>query len=246
MRPRILLLGGTRDARDVAALLIGKGFDVTTSLAGVTEQPMAILGAIRTGGFGGEEGLLKYIRDAQVDVIADVTHPFAAQISRHAHAASLEAAIPYLRLERPAWHAAEGDLWTSVPDLAAAAGALPDGARALLTTGRKELHAFTGRPELSGVIRTIEPPTMPLPASWALIMDRPPFSLDHEIDLMRRHGITHLVTKNSGGSLTEAKLMAARALAVPVIMIARPMKPEAEIYATAEEICMALERRFGP
>jgi precorrin-6A/cobalt-precorrin-6A reductase len=246
MRPKILLLGGTRDARDVAACLIGKAFDVTTSLAGVTEQPMTVPGAIRRGGFGGKEGLLHYLRDARVNVIADVTHPFAAQISRHAHAASLEAGIPYLRLERPAWHAVDGDLWTSVPSLAAAAAALPDNAWVLLTTGRKELEPFISRDCLSGVIRTIESPPILLPARWTLVRERPPFTLQEELALMQEHGITHLVTKNAGGAQTEAKLAAARHLRLPVIMIQRPLKPEAEIYATAEEICTALVRRFGP
>jgi precorrin-6A/cobalt-precorrin-6A reductase len=233
MPNKVLLLGGTREARVLASLLVRKGFDVTTSLAGVTVNPVLSEGDVRLGGFGGVDGLLRYIHETGTDAIIDATHPFAAQISRHACDAAGKSGLCYLRLERPAW-------------TPAAADAVPHSAHVLVTTGRKGLEAFFARDDLTGIIRTIEPPPITLKTGWTLVRDRPPFALEAEIELMRENDITHLVTKNSGGSLTEAKLMAARELKLPVIMVARPPKPDAEICATAEEICTALERRFGP
>jgi precorrin-6A/cobalt-precorrin-6A reductase len=246
MPNKVLLLGGTREARVLASLLVRKGFDVTTSLAGVTVNPVLSEGDVRLGGFGGVDGLLRYIHETGTDAIIDATHPFAAQISRHACDAAGKAGLCYLRLERPAWAPAAEDRWISVNSLPAAADALPHSAHVLVTTGRKGLEAFFARDDLTGIIRTIEPPPITLKTGWTLVRDRPPFALEAEIELMRENDITHLVTKNSGGSLTEAKLMAARELKLPVIMVARPPKPDAEICATAEEICTALERRFGP
>jgi precorrin-6A/cobalt-precorrin-6A reductase len=234
---RILILGGTNDARVLASKLVLLGHDVTTSFAGVTEHPLLPEGKIRRGGFGGVAGLRDYLRAEKIDVVVDATHPFAAIISRHA----AEASSQVLRLERTAWTAQTGDQWINVPDMAAAVEALPFEARVLLTIGRKEIGAFISRPDLSGVARMIEPPELSLPAQWTLLLARPPFSLESEIALMQRERITHLVSKNAGGGETIEKLQVARALMLPVIMIARPAKPAVKTYETAEALIQDLQ-----
>jgi precorrin-6A/cobalt-precorrin-6A reductase len=130
----------------------------------------------------------------------------------------------------------EGDRWIDVADIAAAVSALPFEARVMLTIGRKDVGAFTSRSDLSGVARMIEPPAGSLPSSWKLFLLRPPFSLDSEVTLMRETQITHLVTKNAGGGQTDEKLAAARELGIPVVMIARPHKPEAKTFTSVDAI----------
>ena len=229
---RCLILGGTADARELAAVLEAQGIPTITALAGVTSAPLMPLGRVRIGGFGGAAGIIAFCKAEAIACIADATHPFAAQISANAHAAAAQLNIRYLRLERPAWQAGPGDQWIDVADTKAAAGALPPGARVLLTVGRKDLAPFLARSDVSGVIRSIEPPAPP-PPRWQVLQQRPPFTLDHEFALMRAHGITALVTKNAGGAQTSAKLMAARRLEIPVVMIARPAKPDAETAQNA-------------
>jgi precorrin-6A/cobalt-precorrin-6A reductase len=201
---RILILGGTSDANVLAKELLKSGFDIVTSFAGVTENPALPEGEIRVGGFGGEDGLYDYLKAEGFTALADATHPFAAQISRHGFNAAERAGIPYLRLERAAWTPLPADNWISVPDTAAAVAALPDSARVLLTIGRKEIATFLARSDLSGVARMIEKPTFDLPLNWALVLARPPFSVEAERELLVFHKITHLVTKNAGGKLTVA------------------------------------------
>ena len=242
----VLILGGTRDARDLARLLDARGYRVITSLAGVTTDPVLPPGEVRRGGFGGADGLADYLAREAIGVVADATHPFAARISGHAHAACERLGVPLLRLERPAWQPEPDDRWTDVADAAAAAHALPEGARVLLTIGRRQLEPFFDRPELSGIIRCIEPPDATLPPGWRLLRERPPYSFAAETGLIRSNAISHLVSKNSGGEAVAAKLMAARALAIPVIMIARPKKPETATAATADALAMAVERLLCP
>jgi precorrin-6A/cobalt-precorrin-6A reductase len=237
---RILVLGGTSDANVLATELLKSGFDVVTSFAGVTENPVLPQGEIRVGGFGGEDGLLDYLKAEGFVALADATHPFAAQISRQGFRAAKRAGIPYLRLERAAWTPLPADNWISVPDAEAAVAVLPNAAHALLTIGRKEIGAFLVREDLSGVARMIEKPPFELPPSWALVLARPPFSVDSEIDLLAFHKITHLVTKNAGGKLTVAKLMAARAQRIPVVMIERPQKPPTPAFGSAPALVAAL------
>ena len=156
VKPRILILGGTRDALDLAALLLAKGFDVTTSLAGVTTHPEKPQGALRSGGFGGVEGLVAYARN--FDIVVDAAHPFAARISAHASAAAERLGIPCVRLERPPWTAVANDLWINVASNEAALAALAAGARVFLAIGRKDIAPFMARGDLSGILRMIEPP----------------------------------------------------------------------------------------
>jgi precorrin-6A/cobalt-precorrin-6A reductase len=231
---RVLILGGTGEARGLAAALVERGFDVVTSLAGVTAEPALPAGEVRRGGFGGVEGLAAYIAEADIGLVADCTHPFAAVISRHAGAAAALRGIAYVRLERPAWRAGPGDRWQEVADVAAAVAALEPGATAFVTIGRKELAAFAERGDLRVIARSIEPPDLALPAGWKLVLGRPPFTLEAEMALMRGEGVSVLVTKNAGGEATRAKLEAARTLGLPVIMVARPAQPAGETAATVE------------
>ena len=239
-RKRILILGGTSDARVLATELIAAGHETVSSLAGVTCAPVTPIGGFRVGGFGGEEGLYAYLKSGGFAALADATHPFAAQISQHGFSAALRAGIPYLRLEREPWVLAPGDRWIGVANIAGAVNALPSQARIMLTIGRKEIAPFLARNDISGVARMIEDPSLPMPPNWHLILSRPPFSLEGERSLLSEHRITHLVTKNAGGPQTEAKLLAARTLNLPVIMIARPMKPKGQTYASASALLAAL------
>ena len=237
---RILILGGTSDARALAAELIAAGHETVTSLAGVTNAPVAPEGEIRTGGFGGEEGLYAYLKGGNFAALADATHPFAAQISQHGFSAALRAGIPYLRLEREPWVLTRGDHWIGVPTTAGALAALPSGARVMLTIGRKEIAPFLARNDISGIARMIEESPLLMPPNWHLIQARPPFSFEDECSLLVEHHISHLVTKNAGGPQTEAKLQAARALSLPVVMIARPTKPKGQTFASSSALVAAL------
>ena len=234
------MLGGTSDANILVKELLKSGFDVVTSFAGVTENPVLPAGEIRVGGFGGEDGLHDYLKAERFTALADATHPFAAQISRHGFNAAERAGMPYLRLERAAWTPLPADNWISVQNTEAAVAALPFAARALLTIGRKEIGAFLARGDLSGVARMIEKPAVDLPPNWTLVLARPPFTIDAERELMAFHKTTHLVTKNAGGKLTVAKLIAARAQRIPVVMIERPQKPTAAAFGSASALVAAL------
>ncbi len=239
MPRKVLILGGTKEARMLANRLVRIGIDVISSFAGVTENPILPEGKVRVGGFGGVEGMREYLVAEEIDVLVDATHPFAAVISAHAS----EASANVMRLERPAWSPLPQDRWIDVQDNKAALAALPSGSNVLLTIGRKEVAVFISRSDLSGVGRMIEPPDEALPENWHLVLQRPPFALADELALMRQHGITHLVTKNAGGRETAAKLEAARSLGIPVVMIARPLKPKVETYTTVDAIAAAIASR---
>jgi precorrin-6A/cobalt-precorrin-6A reductase len=238
---RVLILGGTNEARAIAARLVVDGHDVTTSLAGVTSSPILPEGTLRVGGFGGVSGLVDYLRLHHVDVLIDATHPFAATMSRHGFEAAQQVGCSLLRFERPAWVARGDDDWSEVPSLDAAAAMLPPHAVALITSGRKDLEAFFARQDISGLVRVVEPIAEATPARWRVILDRPPQSLESETALMRDNGVTHLITKNAGGNRTQAKLDAARELAISVIMITRPFKPDCEMFSDVD----ALAKRLG-
>lgn len=227
---KILILGGTAEAWELANRLVAAGHDVITSLAGRTQGPRLPLGAVRTGGFGGVAGLCDYLRAERIERLVDATHPYAGQMSAHAVAAAGSTGVPLLRYMRPAWEPQHNDAWVNVASVAEAAAALPHAARVLLTTGHAGLALFLAREDCRFVVRTIEAPSLPLPASATLLQTRPPHGVREERDLMAREKITHLVTKNSGGKQTSAKLEAARELGVAVIMIARPS------YAAATEV----------
>jgi precorrin-6A/cobalt-precorrin-6A reductase len=237
---RILILGGTREARGLANKLVDLGCDVTTSFAGVTENPQLPQGKIRRGGFGGSQGLTAFLNAERFHHVVDATHPFAAQISKHAVEACAASQTPLLRLEREAWKAEAGDQWISTADFAAALKQLPPSSKVMLTLGRKEVAMFFARLDLSGIARMIQPPDVDVPSSFNLILQRPPFSVDDEMALMTAHHVQFLLCKNSGGPRAE-KLDAARQLHIPVIMVERPFKPEAfPVHSSEAAIALLL------
>jgi precorrin-6A/cobalt-precorrin-6A reductase len=216
---RVLILGGTAEARALAAALHARGDDVLTSLAGAVPEPLRPAGQTRIGRLE-RPGDLERLA-AGFDAVVDATHPFATEIS---HLAA-RAAVPLLRLARPPWRERPGDRWTRVPGLAAAARAIPAGARVLLTTGRRDLAAFAPVAHAWFLIRAITPPEPPLPPRHELLLDRGPYTVAGERALIDRHAIDLLVTKDSGGQATEAKLTAARERGLPVIVVDRPPPP---------------------
>ncbi|MCR9280512.1 MAG: cobalt-precorrin-6A reductase [Rhodobacteraceae bacterium] len=230
----ILLLAGTSEARQLARTLAETFPEsrLTASFAGAVRDLPDLGVPTRVGGFGGTDGLLAFMRHEGITFIVDATHPFAAQMSHNAAEAAKMLKVPLVRLERPCWQPGEGDAWTNVLTMDDAARALPDGARAFLAIGRKEIERFTHRNDIFGLVRMIEPPKTRLPSAWELILSRPPASADEEVSLFLEKNITHVVTKNSGGSRSYAKIEAARVLKRPVIMIARPDLPEAETAPT--------------
>lgn len=240
---RILILGGTGEARRLAERLVVQGHAVTSSLAGRTTAPRLPSGDVRIGGFGGGEGLAAALHAGGFAMLVDATHPFAARISANAVMASARAGVPLVRLERPRWPRPEGADWIAVDDLAGAAAILPPGATALLTIGRQEVGTFFGRTDCRFVARMIEIPPG-LPGDWTAISDAGPFDLEGETALMEMHGITHLVSKNSGGGQTAAKLEAAARLGIPTLMVRRPVLPPARTVARIEDV-LALVAESG-
>jgi precorrin-6A/cobalt-precorrin-6A reductase len=236
-RQRVLLLGGTSEASQLALALAEAGVDAVFSYAGRTDAPLPQPLPLRIGGFGGVEGLAGWLRTEGITHVVDATHPFAAGISKNAVAAAAQAGLPLIALERPPWQAQAGDDWTHVADYAAAAAALPQApARVFLAIGRQNLAAFASRPQHQYLLRLVDPPVN-LPLTGAdVVLARGPFTLDSDLALMRRHQITHLVAKNAGGSGAEAKLLAARALRLPVILIDRPALPLRQVVATVAEV----------
>jgi len=208
----ILLLGGTAEARELATRV-----PVLTSLAGRVRDPDLPAGEVRVGGFGGVPGLVAWLREHQPSAVVDATHPFAAQMQRHAVEACRAVGVPLLRLQRPGWTEQPGDRWTRVSSLAAAAEAVGE-RRVLLTTGRQAVEPFRALPHV--VLRAIERP-QDIPTSWVVVLGRPPWSLAEELAQIAEHRIEVLVTKDSGGSAAP-KLQAAREAALEVIMVNRP------------------------
>jgi precorrin-6A/cobalt-precorrin-6A reductase len=230
----VLVLGGTSEARALAAALAGRGVPVVSSLAGRVANPRLPVGGVRIGGFGGPEGLAAWLGENDVSAVVDATHPFAKFIGNSAVTGARLAGVPMLRLQRPGWRPGPGDRWLWVDDLQQAADALPTlGERVFLTSGRQGLSAFAPL-GLWFLIRCVDPPTPPLPAHHEVILDRGPYLLEAETELMRAHRVDVLVTKDSGGTMTAAKLDAARALGLPVLVVRRPERPEAPTVDTVE------------
>ncbi|WP_344384000.1 cobalt-precorrin-6A reductase [Streptomyces thermolineatus] len=225
---RVLILGGTSEARALARLLAAEpGVEAVSSLAGRVADPLLPPGRSRVGGFGGADGLAVWLGEERVDAVVDATHPFAARITASAAAASARAGVPLLVVRRPGWEPGAGDRWTGAASLEEAAGAVPGlGERVFLTTGRQGLAAFADLDRPWFLVRTVEPPGPPLPPRAAVLCERGPFTVEGERELMLRHRIDLLVTKDSGGAMTAAKLVAARALGLPVLMVRRPPLPE--------------------
>jgi len=226
---RVLVLGGTTEASRLAKALSARPeFAATLSLAGRTEAPAAQPIPTRIGGFGGIEGLAAYLRGHAIDVLVDATHPFAAQISRHAAEAARQTGTPIVAFVRPPWGREPGDGWVEVETLEDAARAIGEAPRrVLLTTGRLGLASFDVAPQHHYLIRTIDPPgDLPGLPDHALLLDRGPFDLAAERALMLRERVEVVVTKNSGGTATYPKIVAARELGLPVIVVRPPVRPE--------------------
>lgn len=228
MSPHVLVLGGTTEARELAAELADRpGTRVTTSLAGRVRRPGEVAGEVRVGGFGGAEGLADWLREQGVDAVVDATHPFARTITANAARAAAATGLPLVVLRRPGWRPGPGDRWHPVPSLEAAADLLPRlGQRVLLTTGRLGLGAFAHLTDLCFFARSVEPPEPPLPPQTHVLLARGPFTVADETALLRGHRVDVLVTKDSGGAATSAKLTAARDLALPVVVVRRPPLPD--------------------
>ncbi|MBK3574635.1 cobalt-precorrin-6A reductase [Streptomyces sp. MBT65] len=246
MSPHILILGGTTEARELAAELTRRRPEirVTTSLAGRVSRPGALAGDVRIGGFGGAEGLAEWLREHRVDAVVDATHPFAESITANAVRAAAARDLPVVVLRRPGWQPGPGDHWHPVADLAEAAEALPAlGRRVLLTTGRLGLAAFAHLPRLHFVVRSVEPPEPPMPPDIELLSARGPFTVADEAALLREHRIDVVVTKDSGGAATSAKLTAAREAGVPVVVVRRPPLPDG--VSAVPDVAGVLERLEG-
>lgn len=270
---RVLILGGTAEARALAAELSGGssggssggGVHVVSSLAGRVSNPRLPVGEVREGGFGGADGLAAWLAAERIDALVDATHPFAARMTASAAEASARTGVPLLVLRRPGWREGPGDAWQRVPSLPAAAARLSEAAtrssdgparallpevaaqpsggparsflpgtavrrgggpvRVFLTTGRRSLPVFTGLAGVWLLARSVDPPEPPLPDHVHVLLDRGPYTVEGERALIREHRLDVLVTKDSGGPMTTAKLVAARELGLPVIMVDRPPLP---------------------
>jgi precorrin-6A/cobalt-precorrin-6A reductase len=236
---RLLILGGTAEAAALArgaADRFGDGLEITTSLAGRTERPAPLPGQIRIGGFGGVAGLSAYLRQYGVGGLIDATHPFAARISAAARLACDETEVPRLLLRRPPWRGHPSDRWVEVESMPAAAAIVARfGCRAWLTIGASEIACFSAAAGMHFLVRLVDPPPAPPPLSdCEVILGRGPFTLAEERCRIAEHAIDVLVCKASGGTATEAKLMAARELGIPVIMVRRPPDEPGEAVETVE------------
>ena len=224
----VLILGGSAEGRELAARLHERGVAVVSSLAGRVPDPVLPPGEVRVGGFGGTDGLAGYLRSRRIQTVVDATHPFAARITANAVEACTKTGTELVVLHRPPWTPHGGDNWRAVPDLDAAATALQqcgDDARVLLSTGRQGVRAFRGNPQRFW-LRAVHPPDdADLPPRCELILDRGPFTVEAERELFRQKQFDVLVSKNSGGGMTAAKLAVARERHLPVVMVQRPPLP---------------------
>jgi precorrin-6A/cobalt-precorrin-6A reductase len=245
---KVLILGGTTEASAIAgALAADRRFEATLSLAGRTRAPVLPAIAARRGGFGGIAGLVAYLHGQSIEALIDATHPFAAQMSRHAQEAASQAGVPCAAVLRPAWQTVPGDRWIEVADMKAAAAALGSAPkRVFLTVGQQELAPFALAPCHTYLIRSVEPPDpASLPPNARCIAARGPFTEADETRLLAGEGIDILVTKNSGGTATAAKLAAARSLGIPVVMVARPPSPALVSVPDAAEALAWLEHQLA-
>ncbi|OAF10608.1 precorrin-6A reductase [Bradyrhizobium centrolobii] len=241
---RALILGGTADASLLAAEIARAGIEAVYSYGGRTRAPAGQPLPTRIGGFGGTSGLADYIRREGITHVIDATHPFAAEMSRNAVAACDNTGTPLIALERAPWDKASGDNWIDVADVNAAVAALPESpAKVFLAIGRQHIAPFATRLQHAYTLRFVDPPEGPLPFAADVIVSRGPFTLAGELEMMRERGIAWIVARNSGGDGARAKVDAARALGLPVIMIARPELPERSRVESVAEVMQWLGHR---
>ena len=240
MSQRVLLLAGSSEAREIAALLsVDKAFDVTASFAGVTRLPAKLAVKTRSGGFGGVTGLCDYLRDTGTDVLIDATHPFAVNMTVSAAKAAKKMGLRHLIVQRPGWQPQRGDNWHFVDALEQAAALISKEATVFLGTGRQTLDSFANLADCRLICRQIDPPDRPFPyPNGRFQIGRPPFSIADEVAFFKAEGIDWLVVKNSGGGASHSKLDAARELGLPVILLRRQSLPDAPLVET-EQACVA-------
>jgi precorrin-6A/cobalt-precorrin-6A reductase len=242
---RVLILGGTGEARRLAESLVADDVEVVSSLAGRVADPVLPPGEVRIGGFGGAAGLAAWLQATSVAAVVDATHPFAAAMTASAAGAARHTGTPLLRLQRPGWAPGPGDDWRWVDSPAEAADAVAGFGSVFLTTGRQDLAAFAA---LTGrcLVRSVDPPAPPLPERTTVVLARGPFTVEEELALMRQHEVDVVVTKDSGGAMTAAKLAAARELGRPVVLVRRPPLPTGlAVVGTVEEALAWVRSQAG-
>ncbi len=241
---RVLILGGTAEASEIARRLADQSdLSVISSLAGRVNQPKIPDGPVRIGGFGGVDGLLSFLQNESIGAVIDATHPFAARISASAESACSQLGLPLIAFSRVPWAKQEADHWHAVPDTERAAAYVAKTAgRVFLAIGRQQLDAFASCSKAWLLIRAIDPPDVSLPANTKLLLERGPFHIEHELQLLRNHAIDYIVSKNSGGQATYAKIEAARLLGIPVVMVDRPQKHTVPTVDTINGVLANLSR----
>lgn len=240
-RKTVLILGGTREASDLAAQLANRSdLRVITSFAGRTAHPQAVAGETRIGGFGGIVGLTSYLSDTGIDLLVDATHPFAITISTHAAEACQRTGTPMMSFVRPPWQPVDGDKWQTVASLEEACTLLPAASRAFLALGHQHIAVFSRRSDVHCIIRMVDPPAENLPFRAVELIVGKPGDISQEEDLLRSRSIDHLVCRNSGGGASYAKIEAARRLAIPVIMIERPPVSAGHAFDTIADLAAAI------
>lgn len=245
---RILILGGTTEARELAERLASRAdLEIVISLAGRTKAPALQPAPVRRGGFGGATGLADYMRNERIDALVDATHPYANIISGNATAAARLSGVPLLALRRPPWRAVTGDRWTEAADIAEAVRLLSDRPRRVFVTlGRSELAALSAAPQHFYLIRSVDPVDPPLPLlRVSYITDRGPFNEAGDRALMHAHEIDAVIAKNSGGGASYSKIAAARALGIEVIMLRRPVPLDAAAVVTVDEAIAWLDHALA-
>jgi precorrin-6A/cobalt-precorrin-6A reductase len=245
---RVLILGGTTDANQLAAAIAkDQRFDPILSYAGRTENPKRPPMAWRIGGFGGVDGLVNYLRNEGIARVVDATHPFAAKMSAHAVAACAASGVPLLALERAPWQLSDGDRWIEVDDFAAAAQALGAAPRRVfLGIGRTQLAPFANHPQHFYLVRLVDPPRAPLPLQAEMIVERGPFDLAGDRAVLSDHRIDIVVARDAGGDAAFAKIGAARELGLVVVMVRRPFIPAREKVETVAEVLRWLGHGTAP
>lgn len=244
---RVLILGGTGDATQLAAKAATiPEIEIISSLAGRTTNPISPTGNVRIGGFGGETGLTNYIKEMNIDILIDATHPFAAQISFNAAIAAESTNIPRLMLIRPTWEKQPGDTWIEVDSVESAAATLQHAKRVFLTVGKQQLPAFAKLSDIWFIMRLIELPESSTAVPQGIFLcDRGPFSLDNEREILQKYNIDTIVSKNSGGDATIAKIIAAREFGIPVVMVNRPPTPPGEKVNNADQALIWLLKKLN-
>jgi precorrin-6A/cobalt-precorrin-6A reductase len=241
---RILLIGGTEEARQLNEILADRpGLELFTSLAGRTKNPAPLKGHVVSGGFGGDAGLTRFLSQNRIQCVVDASHPFAAKMTQTAARVCQRKKVSYLRFQRPLWVAGSADYWVQVPSIDKAVEAAADHARIFLSVGRQELAPFTVLKDRFFLVRSIEGVSFePVECETFFIRQRGPFSVPDEKKLLKHHKIDVIVTKNSGGLSTYAKIVAARELRLPVIMIDRPDLPNVMTLSSIDEVIQSIDR----